>query len=167
MKKAAWFAATALAGCMVMTPAIAQAQAGAAQTIPPALPDVPGSIQADEQDEELVVTGTRIPGPEFSGTIPGVQISGEQIGKRAFTNALDALTDVPFIKSGASSAGTNGGQRSSLGQAYVDLFDLGSNRTLTLINGRRYISGNAATRCCQSNANLSPHDAVRSISAAA
>jgi outer membrane receptor protein involved in Fe transport len=106
---------------------------------------VPGSIQAGEQDEELVVTGTRIPGPAFGGTIPGVQISGEQIDKRAFTNALDALTDVPFIGAGASSAGTNGGQRSSLGQAYVDLFDLGSNRTLTLINGRRYISGNAAT----------------------
>jgi len=145
MKKAALFAATALAGCMVSVPAFAQTQSDPAETNVPVLPEVPGSIQAGEEDGEVVVTGTRIPGPEFGGTIPGIQITGNQIDKRTFTNALDALTDIPFIGAGASAAGTNGGQTASLGQAYVDLFSLGSNRTLTLINGRRYISGNAAT----------------------
>ena len=145
MKKAALFAATALAGCMVSVPAFAQTQSDPAETNVPVLPEVPGSIQAGEEDGEVVVTGTRIPGPAFGGTIPGVQITADQIQKRAFTNVLDALTDVPFIGAGASAAGTNGDQPASLGQAYVDLFDLGSNRTLTLINGRRYISGNSAS----------------------
>ncbi|HEX8192919.1 MAG TPA: TonB-dependent receptor [Allosphingosinicella sp.] len=99
---------------------------------------------ASEQ-ESIVVTGSRIPRPQFEGTIPGSQVTAEQIEARAFTNTLDVLNDIPLVGPGASPFGTNGGQPASLGAAFVDLLDLGTNRTLTLVNGRRYVSGNAAT----------------------
>lgn len=117
----------------------------------------PGTAPSDEEpdqdeldptageDESIVVTGSRIPRPQFEGTIPGAQVTSEQIEARSFTNTLDVLNDIPLVGPGASPFGTNGGQPASLGAAFVDLLDLGTNRTLTLVNGRRYVSGNAAT----------------------
>lgn len=100
----------------------------------------------------ITVTGSRIPRPEYQGTLPGVQISGEQIEARGFTNALEALNDIPLVGPGASPLnGNNGGQAASLGAAFVDLLDLGTNRTLTLVNGRRFVSGNAASLFVEGN----------------
>ncbi|HEX8443072.1 MAG TPA: TonB-dependent receptor [Allosphingosinicella sp.] len=97
------------------------------------------------ESETLVVTGSRIPRPQFEGTIPGAQVTAEQIEARGFTNALDVLNDIPLVGPGASPFGTNGGQPSSLGVSFVDLLDLGTARTLTLVNGRRFVSGNSGT----------------------
>jgi outer membrane receptor protein involved in Fe transport len=105
-----------------------------------------GELDPDAgEDEAILVTGSRIPRPQFEGTIPGAQVTAEQIEARAFTNVLDVLNDIPLVGPGASAFGTNGGQPSSLGVAFVDLLDLGTNRTLTLVNGRRFVSGNQAT----------------------
>lgn len=119
-------------------PALAQSESAVAQT------DT-DDVEATDQGNVIVVTGSRIPRPEFEGTIPGAQITSEQIEARAFTNTLDVLNDIPLVGPGASPFGTNGGQPASLGAAFVDLLDLGTNRTLTLVNGRRYVSGNAAS----------------------
>jgi outer membrane receptor protein involved in Fe transport len=97
------------------------------------------------QGEDIIVTGSLVPRPQFEGTIPGVQVTAQQIEARAFTNVLDVLNDIPLVGPGASPFGTNGGQPASLGASFVDLLDLGTNRTLTLVNGRRYVSGNAAS----------------------
>ncbi|MBY9062713.1 TonB-dependent receptor [Sphingomonas yunnanensis] len=142
MTRVTLLAATALVGGMI-APSAARAQTAVGEQGPPTAST---SSTGDEEGlREVVVTGSRIVQPAYDGVIPGAQVSGEQIQRRTFTNMLDALTDVPFIGSGASPYGTNGGQPASLGQAYVDLFDLGSARTLTLVNGRRYVSGNAAS----------------------
>ena len=101
---------------------------------------------ADTEDlvEGVVVTGSRIVRPQYEGNIPGVQVTGEFIERRAFTNALDVLNDIPLVGTGTTLT-TNGGQPSSLGVGFVDLLDLGTQRTLTLVNGRRFVSGNAAS----------------------
>jgi outer membrane receptor protein involved in Fe transport len=114
----------------------------------------PGTAPSDEQptpansrssENTIIVTGSRIPRPQFEGTIPGAQVTQQQIQTRAFTNALDILNDIPLVGPGASPFGTNGGQPGSLGASFVDLLDLGTNRTLTLLNGRRFVSGNQGT----------------------
>ncbi len=110
--------------------------------------------EAEQQAQSgtIMVTGSRIARPEFSGTLPGVQITEEQIKARGFTNALEALNDIPLVGPGASPLnGNNGGQAASLGAAFVDLLDLGTNRTLTLVNGRRFVSGNSATLFVEGN----------------
>jgi len=130
----------------------------------------PGSAPADEEpagaavaadgddDQAIVVTGSRIPRPQFEGTIPGAQVTQEQIQTRGFNSALEALNDIPLVGPGASPFGTNGGQPGSLGAAFVDLLDLGTNRTLTLVNGRRFVSGNQGTLFVAGNATGSQVD---------
>ena len=106
-----------------------------------------------ERDEPILVTGSRIARPESSGVIAGVQVNAEQIVSRGFTNALEALNDIPLVGPGASPlTGNNGGQTASLGAAFPDLLDLGTQRTLTLVNGRRFVSGNAASLFVEGNA---------------
>ena len=156
--------ATALVSSLVIVPATAFAQAApnvsnpAPQTTAPAT--TAAQIDAQEQaqsqatsadgqvseDDTVVVTGSRIRRPETDGVLPGVQITAQSIETRGFTNALEALNDIPLVGPGASPLnGNNGGQTASLGAAFVDLLDLGTARTLTLVNGRRFVSGNSAS----------------------
>jgi outer membrane receptor protein involved in Fe transport len=94
----------------------------------------------------ILVTGSRIPRPQFEGNIPGAQVTSEQIEARGFTNMFDVLNDLPLIgPTGANPYGLGGQQAIALGISFADLLDLGSNRTLTLVNGRRFVSGNSAT----------------------
>ncbi len=162
MKVNAFFGATALVGSMFLSvPVFGQV---AAPT--PAPTTAPQTLQGEDAaqaatvgadgenstDGTITVTGSRIARPETSGVLPGVQIDSEQIRSRGFTNALEALNDNPLVGPGASFNGNNGGQTASLGRAFVDLLDLGTQRTLTLINGRRFVSGNAASLFVEGNA---------------
>ena len=135
-------------------PSIANAQSAkptaAAETSTCLDVDADGICDKD-QVGQIIVTGSRIPRPEYEGTIPGSSVTAKQIEARAFTNVLDVLNDIPLVGPGASPFGTNGGQPASLGASFVDLLDLGTNRTLTLVNGRRYVSGNAASLFVQGN----------------
>lgn len=169
-----FLSATALASAAIVAPHAAHAQTAATPT-PEACaadPNLGGCLVRRNADgsratgDEIVVTGSRIPRPEIDGVLPGVQVGGEQISTRGFTNALEAVNDIPLVGPGASPlTGNNGGQAASLGAAFVDLLDLGTSRTLTLVNGRRYVSGNAASLFVESNATGSQVD-VNTIPAA-
>ena len=163
--------ASSVIALAMATPAFAQSASPTTQECA-ANPDLQGCTVRRNADgsratgDEIVVTGSRIPRPEIDGTIPGVQVGSEQISTRGFTNALEAVNDIPLVGPGASPlTGNNGGQAASLGAAFVDLLDLGTSRTLTLVNGRRYVSGNAATLFVESNASGSQVD-VNTIPAA-
>ena len=126
--------------------------------------------EAKEPIEQVVVTGSRVKRPEYEGNIPGVQASAEQIELRNFNSAIDILQDIPLVGNGANPNGTNGGQPSSIGAAFVDLLDLGTSRTLTLINGRRAVGNNAGTLFVfgnetgsQVDVNIIPTDLVQRV----
>lgn len=144
--------ATALASTLLLVPsAFAQTTTGtpsAASETPSEQEqkrDEQASADGEDRKGEIVITGSRIPRPETDGVLPGVQITSQNIETRGFTNALEALNDIPLVGNGAGFNGNNGGQAASLGSAFVDLLDLGTQRTLTLVNGRRFVSGNAAS----------------------
>ncbi|URW75932.1 TonB-dependent receptor [Sphingomonas donggukensis] len=157
MKLSRYAGATALASTLfLVAPAFGQATPNtpnpaqpAPKTAPQAAEQAAQTVSADGQssdDGAIVVTGSRIARPETDGVLPGVQITAQSIETRGFTNALEALNDIPLVGPGASPLnGNNGGQTASLGAAFVDLLDLGTARTLTLVNGRRFVSGNAAS----------------------
>jgi len=120
--------------------------------------------------EQVIVTGSRVKRPEYEGNIPGVQTDAAQIELRNFNNAVDILNDIPLVGGGATPNGTNGGQPSSLGASFIDLLDLGTSRTLTLINGKRAVSGNAGSLFVfgnetgtQVNVNVIPTDLIERI----
>ena len=66
----------------------------------------------------------------------------QQLERRGYTNVAEALKNLPgFGNSGTDVVGTSQGTH-SVGQSYADLFNLGSQRTLVLVNGRRYVTSN-------------------------
>jgi outer membrane receptor protein involved in Fe transport len=126
-------------------PSLLSAASVLALAMPAAAQEASAPAADTAAEETILVTGSRIPRPEFEGNIPGAQITAQDIQARGFTNVLDALNDLPLVGPGASPIGNAGGQPASLGAAFVDLLDLGTNRTLSLVNGRRFVSGNAGT----------------------
>ena len=87
-----------------------------------------------------MVTGSRIRLPNLTPTEPTNTIDGAYIENRNFINVADALNDLPQIR---GSVTPDGGQ-SAFGQGvnFINNFGLGTNRTLTLVNGRRVVSAN-------------------------
>ncbi|MFQ5564071.1 MAG: TonB-dependent receptor domain-containing protein [Parvularculaceae bacterium] len=102
---------------------------------------IPDAEAADETTEDtIIVTGSRIARAGVDTVRPALSVGNEELDKRAFTNIADALNEIPTFGAGISPNGPQNGF--TVGQNFVDLFDLGSQRTLTLVNGRRFVSTN-------------------------
>ena len=94
--------------------------------------------------EEVVVTGSRIARAGIDTVEPAIVLDAELLNKRGFTNIADLLNEAPAF--GAPAASPTGTQTGSvIGQNVVDFLGLGSQRTLTLVNGRRFVSSNPPT----------------------
>lgn len=122
-------ASTALALALFSAPAMAQEGATEDQV-----------VEEEGEEDVITVTGSRIRLPNLEGSEPTTTIDRDYIDQRNFVNVADALNDLPQIR---GSVTPNGGQ-AAFGQGvnFINNFGLGSNRTLTLINGRRVVSSN-------------------------
>lgn len=98
------------------------------------------TAETQEETRGITVTGSRIRLPNLESTEPTTTIDAEYINQRNFINVADALNDLPQIR---GSVTPQGGQ-AAFGQGvnFVNNFGLGTNRTLTLVNGRRLVSSN-------------------------
>jgi len=90
--------------------------------------------------QEVVVTGSRIPRAGFDTLQPAETVTAQTLEDRGFLNVADALNEQP-----AFGQNQNIGQQSAAqaGEKFVDLYNLGSQRTLVLVDGRRFVSGYA------------------------
>ncbi|MFT8663391.1 TonB-dependent receptor plug domain-containing protein, partial [Zymomonas mobilis] len=93
----------------------------------------------------ITVTGTRLGQTRLSNVMAGSTLDAEQINNRGYDNlGLALLRENPaFSPSANSQIGTQGSY--GAGQTFVTLFNLGSQRTLTLINGMRMVGGATAS----------------------
>jgi outer membrane receptor protein involved in Fe transport len=92
--------------------------------------------------EEVTVTGSRIKRAGFDTLEAAFQTDAQQIQARSYSNVIQALDETPgFAASGVNPVGTTQTTFGS-GQSFADFFGLGSNRTLTLVNGRRFVTSN-------------------------
>ncbi|HET6628262.1 MAG TPA: TonB-dependent receptor [Woeseiaceae bacterium] len=112
-------------------------------TAPASFAQEEDATQAASGDiEEITVTGSRIPRPGVDTFYPAVSVGTEELENNAFTNVADALNEIPAF--GNPDATPLGVQNSfSIGQNFVDFLGLGSQRTLTLVNGKRFVSSNS------------------------
>ena len=101
---------------------------------------------AAAQDQgQIVVTGSRIARRENQTASPIQVISSKDIEARGFQTVAQALNEQPsFGVPGASPVGFNQSGFGA-GQSFVDFLGLGSQRTLTLVNGRRFVSSNTSS----------------------
>lgn len=106
---------------------------------------VPASAWAQDEEEvveEVIVTGSRIRRAGFDTQTPGVQLDSADMDERGFINIAEALNELPSFGSPGATPESGGGV-SAVGQNVVNLYSLGSQRTLVLVNGRRVVSSNA------------------------
>lgn len=103
-------------------------------------PPVSGQQRSDNDElDEIVVTGSRIARPDDERLQPTTIITSEFIGLRGYTNVIDALNELPAF--GEPPNSLVGSQTSEgVGQSFANLFSLGSHRTLTLVDGLRFVS---------------------------
>ena len=100
--------------------------------------------------ESVVVTGSRIARPELDNPMPVSVTSMEQANQMGLTTAYQALRLNPALDVGIGE-GNAQGQSWDAGVASVDLRGLGVNRTLTLVDGRRRVSGSAQSSAVDLN----------------
>lgn len=94
--------------------------------------------------EDIVVTGSRIPRAGFDTLQPAQTVSSRLLEDRGAINAADALNQLSaFGTPGSNNSGQQSG--ANVGQQFVNLYNLGAQRTLVLVNGRRFVSGSAPT----------------------
>ena len=96
----------------------------------------PAMAQDAPQDTELgevVITGSRIPQTNLTTTSPVTQVTGEDIDVAGVTRVEDLVNQLPQAFAAQNSTVANGAS----GTATVSLRNLGSSRTLVLIDGRR------------------------------
>src|SRR5204863_222661 len=82
--------------------------------------------------------------PDFDRLEPTTVVTGELFDQRGYTDVGQALQELPAFGIQPSSA-VNQQQGFGIAQSFVDLYSLGSQRTLTLINGRRFVSSSTAS----------------------
>jgi iron complex outermembrane recepter protein len=91
-----------------------------------------------ESESDIVVTGTRVTVTGFTAPTPTKILSAEDLNQRGLANIGDFLNEVPSFRA-TQTPQTNPQNALGGGQNYADLRALGSTRTLTLIDGRRFV----------------------------
>ncbi|MEP6884656.1 MAG: TonB-dependent receptor [Gammaproteobacteria bacterium] len=94
--------------------------------------------------QEIVVTGSRIARPDLDRLEPTTIVNSATFDERGYLDVGQALSEVPAFGIQPSSA-VNTQAAFGIAQSFVDLYSLGSQRTLVLVNGRRFVSSNTAS----------------------
>lgn len=118
------------AAALTLAPALAHAQQSTT---------TPGTASVSE----IVVTGSRIPRPDLTGSQPVSLISNELVKDKGITNLANGVNLLPSTAGSITPTGAQGSF--GTGRNFINLFNLGSQRTLTLVNGRRFVSSQAAS----------------------
>ena len=89
-----------------------------------------------EQLETITVVGSRIKRTDIETSQPVFVIEREDLQKTGLTSVGDILQDLTTNGAALNTTFNNGGN----GETQVDLRNLSSNRTLVLVNGRRWVT---------------------------
>ena len=96
---------------------------------------------AEEQEattlDRIEVTGSRIKRTDIETSQPVFSLNREEIAAQGLTSVGDVIQNISANGSTLNSTYNNGGN----GETRVSLRTLGSNRTLVLVNGRRWVGG--------------------------
>jgi iron complex outermembrane receptor protein len=129
-----------------------------AQEIPAGTPAPPGGESAHLGT--ITVTGTRISNPNVMSPTPVSVLTAEDIKAVGAINIGDILTRMPQL----ATTFTMGNSTRFIGTAGVqeqDLRNLGTNRTLVLVNGRRFVGSTAGDTGV--DVNLIPADWIERV----
>ncbi|MFN4184900.1 MAG: TonB-dependent receptor domain-containing protein [Hyphomonas sp.] len=148
-------ALAAIASALVAPLGVTQEQDEAAATVP-ATEDATATL------ETVVITGSRIRRDVASTPAPVVTFGEAAFQERGLVSAGDALNEITSLRPQLNQAAGDG-TASGSGQQYPELFGLGTGRTLTLVNGRRFATTSSGLGDAQVDANIIPTGLISRI----
>lgn len=98
-------------------------------------------VKAEKAIEKINVTGSRIRSTDLQDFSPVQVIGASEIDTSSVANIQELLLKNPAFGAPALSRTNSNFLTSGSGVATVDLRNLGTERTLVLVNGRRFVSG--------------------------
>jgi outer membrane receptor protein involved in Fe transport len=143
-------ASTIIAGAVVFAaPAFAQAAPIAPAT---AAPD-------NSAPTDIIVTGSRIPQPNLTSASPVTVLNSQAAKLQGTTRIEDLINNLPQAFAAQSSGVSNG----SNGTATVNLRNLGEQRTLVLVNGKRLGAGDPVSTTPAADLNFIPTSLIKRV----
>ena len=125
--KGALMTGTMMASLLVVAPATAQTADDTA-------------VESADDDNLIIVTGSRIQRRNVETAAPIAVVGEEEFELSGTVNVENVVNQLPQVVPGTTSFSNNPGN----GTATLNLRGLGSNRTLVLVNGRRWMSFDTA-----------------------
>ena len=112
---------------------------------------MPAFSEEEEAVERISVTGSKIRSASLTSVSPLQTFSAGDIDASGLANIQELLLDNPTFGTPAISRTNSNFSTASAGVATVDLRNLGTARTLVLVNGRRFVSGLPGTQAVDLN----------------
>lgn len=143
--------------------AIALLAAGTAHAQETPAPEAEGAA-ADADNAAIVVTGSRIRSPEYSQPNPIQALTAATIEQSGKTNLTEFLSENPALLGSTrnlDNAGSNLPNAQLVGVNFLNLRNLGTDRTLVLVDGRRHVAGYPGTAAV--DINTIPTDLVERV----
>lgn len=94
---------------------------------------------AAAEEEEIVVTGSRLRRDPASVGTPLIQVQREDVMNSGEANVVDYLADIPALSASIVPEDTVGAGLGDGGLSLLNLRNLGTDRTLVLVDGRRHV----------------------------
>ncbi len=110
----------------------------------------------DEELEEVVVTGSRIARSSLDSGTPLQVLTDQDIALSAEVNIGEYLNQLPSMGQPLFNRTNSNFDINNSGVVNIDLRDLGIERTLTLVNGRRFVAGVPGSSAVDLNAIPTP-----------
>jgi iron complex outermembrane receptor protein len=128
----------ALSGAFIVP---ARAQTVPATPVTPVAGTSTDTTQTPSKTEEVVVTGSRVKRTNLESTSPVVTVTSADIQAKGLTNTADVINQLPEAGVATQSNVSSNFSDDEAGLQVVNLRNLGSDRTLVLIDGRRTVGG--------------------------
>ena len=106
-------------------------------------PDGPTADKAAAPLEEITVSSSRVPPVSSSAPTPTTVLTADQMQSTLAPNVADALNQTVSSLLGSSTPATSTLSVAQSGANYLNLRNLGANRTLVLVDGQRFVPTNA------------------------
>lgn len=157
---AALLALSAASHAQTTEPAEPVAESLPVQALPEAAPEASTERQGDAVRLQAVeVTGSRIKRTDLETAQPVVRLSKKDLDRTGQVSVGDILQTLPSAGAALNTTFNNGGT----GATEVDLRNLGSNRTLVLVDGHRWIGGLRALSTNSVDLNTIPYAIIDRI----
>ncbi|TCP72559.1 TonB-dependent receptor [Sphingomonas sp. PP-CE-1G-424] len=116
----------------------------------------------DTNTQEITVTGSRISNPNGVSTVPITSISAVELQQTGNLSVGDVLNNLPALASTFSQQNSTRFLGTG-GLSLVDLYGLGTQRTLVLVNGRRHVGSDILSNAVSPDINTFPTDLIESV----